>query len=101
MQLDETPLVVASPSCRNYFDSERLGKNVGKTSGCQDRGRVKSKVGSRGLFADSFVSLFLTLTIITFIIKNVVDSYFNPEFSLTKYYIILQVSHKSPHKSLF
>ena len=66
----------------------------------QDRGRVKSKVGSRGLFADSFVSLFLTLTIITFIIKNVVDSYFNPEFSLTKYYIILQVSHKSPHKSL-
>lgn len=67
----------------------------------QDRGRVKSKVGSRGLFADSFESLFLTLTIITFIIKNVVDSYFNPEFSLTKYYIILQVSHKSPHKSLF
>ena len=67
----------------------------------QDRGRVKSKVGSRGLFADSFVSLFLTLTLITFIIKNVVDSYFNPEFSLTKYYIILQVSHKSPHKSLF
>ena len=36
----------------------------------QDRGRVKSKVGSRGLFVDSFVSLFLTLTIITFIIKK-------------------------------
>ena len=52
----------------------------------QDRGRVKSKVGSRGLFADSFVSLFLTLTIITFITKNVVDSYFNSELSVTKYY---------------
>ena len=65
-------------------DWERMWE---KRQDLQDRGRVKSKVGSRGLFADSFVSLFLTLTVITFIIKNVVDSYFNPEFSLTKYYI--------------
>ena len=101
MQLDETPLVVASPSCRKILRFRKTGKECRKNVRIGARGRVKSKVGSGGLFADSFVSLFLTLTIITFIIKNVVDSYFYSEFSLTKYYIILQVSHKSPHKSLF
>lgn len=73
MQFHVTPIVVASPmqlpkNTSIQKDWERMWEKR------QDRGRVRSKVGSRGLFVDSIVSLFLTLTIITFIIKNVVDS---------------------------
>lgn len=99
MQLDETPLVVASPSWRKILRFRKTGKECGKN--VRIGVGLRARLGVGGLFADSFVSLFLTLTIITFIIKNVVDSYFYSEFSLTKYYIILQVSHKSPHKSHF
>ena len=72
MQFHVTPIVVASPSCRKNTSIQKDWERMWEKR--QDRGRVRSKVGSRGLFVDSIVSLFLTLTIITFIIKNVVDS---------------------------